>query len=130
MCCWLPSCACPLCGPVLWRARAWWRRSARGCCGGWGWCALRQGSARRRCWPTGRGLADGRWRGLAASQAVLEASSRFRALQALALAAHGDHTAALDALAKALTLARPQGHVRVFADEDAPMRALLRAAQR
>ena len=53
-----------------------------------------------------------------------------QALQALALAARGDHRAALDALAKALTLARPQGHVRVFADEDAPMRALLRAAQR
>ena len=32
---------------------------------------------------------------------------------------------ALDALAEALTLARPQGYVRVFADEGAPMHSLL-----
>ena len=48
-----------------------------------------------------------------------------QALRALALAARGDHAAALDALAGALTLARPQGYVRVFADEGAPMHALL-----
>jgi LuxR family maltose regulon positive regulatory protein len=47
------------------------------------------------------------------------------ALRALALAARGDQTAALDALAGALTLARPQGYIRVFADEGAPMHALL-----
>ena len=41
------------------------------------------------------------------------------ALQALALAAVGDDDAAVDALARALTLACPQGYVRVFADEGA-----------
>jgi ATP/maltotriose-dependent transcriptional regulator MalT len=56
-----------------------------------------------------------------------------QALQSLALAAAGDENAAVDALAGALTLACPQGYVRVFADEGAPMAALLArlvAAQR
>ena len=48
-----------------------------------------------------------------------------RALQALALAASGDAAAALDALVEALTLACPEGYVRVFVDEGAPMQALL-----
>jgi ATP/maltotriose-dependent transcriptional regulator MalT len=48
-----------------------------------------------------------------------------RALQALALAASGDQPGAVAALAGALTLACPQGYVAVFADEGAPMRALL-----
>ena len=55
------------------------------------------------------------------------------ALRALALAASGDADRAVDALAEALTLACPQGYVRVFADEGAPMAALLArliAAQR
>jgi LuxR family maltose regulon positive regulatory protein len=47
------------------------------------------------------------------------------ALRALALAACGDQDAAVDALTRALTLGYPQGYVRVFADEGAPMRALL-----
>jgi LuxR family transcriptional regulator, maltose regulon positive regulatory protein len=47
------------------------------------------------------------------------------ALQALALAASRDNAAAVDALTEALTLACPQGYVRVFADEGAPMAALL-----
>ena len=37
----------------------------------------------------------------------------------------GDQDAAVDALARALALGFPQGYVRVFADEGAPMRALL-----
>ena len=49
------------------------------------------------------------------------------ALQALALAAAGQENAAVDALAGALTLACPQGYVRVFADEGPPMAALLGA---
>ena len=56
-----------------------------------------------------------------------------QALQALALAASGDDPAAVDTLAEALTLASPEGYVRVFAEEGAPMRALLTrlvAAQR
>ena len=47
------------------------------------------------------------------------------ALRALALAACGDQDAAVDALARALALGCPQGYVRVFADESAPMAALL-----
>ena len=56
-----------------------------------------------------------------------------RALQALALAARGDQVAALTVLAKALALAGPEGYVRVFVDEGAPMARLLgrlAAAQR
>ena len=47
------------------------------------------------------------------------------ALRALALAASGEQAAAVAALAAALRLACPQGYVRVFADEGAPMAALL-----
>jgi len=50
-----------------------------------------------------------------------------------ALAASGEEAAAVDALAEVLTLACPQGYVRVFADEGPPMAALLArltAAQR
>jgi LuxR family maltose regulon positive regulatory protein len=56
-----------------------------------------------------------------------------RALQALALAASGDQIAGLRALAEALALAGPEGYVRVFVDEGAPMARLLgrlSAAQR
>jgi LuxR family maltose regulon positive regulatory protein len=48
-----------------------------------------------------------------------------QALRALALAATGDEANTVPALTKALTLAHPQGHVRVFADEGPPMGALL-----
>jgi LuxR family maltose regulon positive regulatory protein len=47
------------------------------------------------------------------------------ALQALALAAAGDQAAGLTALAEALALAGPEGYVRVFVDEGAPMARLL-----
>ncbi len=47
------------------------------------------------------------------------------ALRALALAATGAGDRARAALAETLTLARPQGYVRVFADEGPPMAALL-----
>ena len=47
------------------------------------------------------------------------------ALRALALAACGQDADAVNALAGVLTLACPQGYVRVFADEGAPMAALL-----
>ena len=55
------------------------------------------------------------------------------ALRALALAACGQDADAVNALAGVLTLACPQGYVRVFADEGPPMAALLArliAAQR
>ena len=47
------------------------------------------------------------------------------ALRALALAASGDEAGAVTALAGTLTLACPQGYLRVFADEGPPMAALL-----
>ena len=49
-------------------------------------------------------------------------------LQALAHHAVGATSDALVALGRALTLAEPQGYVRIFVDEGAPMAALLRAA--
>ena len=48
-------------------------------------------------------------------------------LQALALQARGDHPAALASLRRALALAEPEGYVRIFVDEGAPMATLLRA---
>ena len=61
----------------------------------------------------------------AASQGRTGSVIEIRALLALALAAKGDESAAVDAIAEAVTLACPQGYVRVFADEGTPMRALL-----
>jgi LuxR family maltose regulon positive regulatory protein len=52
------------------------------------------------------------------------------AVQALALQARGDIAAGLAALERAMTLAEPEGYVRVFVDEGAPMTALLKAAAR
>jgi LuxR family maltose regulon positive regulatory protein len=49
-------------------------------------------------------------------------------LRALAHQALGDIPAAVAALERAVTLAEPEGYVRVFADEGLPMAALLRAA--
>jgi len=49
-------------------------------------------------------------------------------LQALAHQARGDLPAALASLQRAVSLAEPEGYVRIFADEGAPMAALLRAA--
>jgi LuxR family maltose regulon positive regulatory protein len=49
-------------------------------------------------------------------------------LRALAQQALGDIPAALGFLGRAVTLAEPEGYVRVFADEGSPMTALLRAA--
>jgi LuxR family maltose regulon positive regulatory protein len=49
-------------------------------------------------------------------------------LQALALQVRGDVPAALAPLERALTLAEPEGYVRLFVDEGPPMAALLAAA--
>jgi LuxR family maltose regulon positive regulatory protein len=49
-----------------------------------------------------------------------------RTLEALALDAAGEQARALAALTEALSLACPEGYVRVFADEGLPMAALLR----
>jgi LuxR family maltose regulon positive regulatory protein len=61
----------------------------------------------------------------AAAQGRLGSVLEVRALQALALAAAGDQAGALAALAEALSLAAPEGYLRVFVDEGAPMAALL-----
>jgi LuxR family transcriptional regulator, maltose regulon positive regulatory protein len=62
---------------------------------------------------------------LAAAQARMGSMIEIRALQALALAGSGDERGALTALAEALVLAAPEGWVRVFVDEGAPMASLL-----
>jgi LuxR family maltose regulon positive regulatory protein len=49
-------------------------------------------------------------------------------LQALALKAKGDKPGALAALTRALTLGEPEGYLRIFLDEGAPMAELLRRA--
>ena len=49
-------------------------------------------------------------------------------LQALALQASDEEDKALKALSKALSLAEPEGYVRIFVDEGPPMTALLRQA--
>jgi LuxR family maltose regulon positive regulatory protein len=48
-------------------------------------------------------------------------------LRALARQARGDVPGALDSLERALTLAEPEGYVRVFVDEGPPMASLLKA---
>jgi LuxR family transcriptional regulator, maltose regulon positive regulatory protein len=70
---------------------------------------------------------------VASAQGRMGSVIELRMLQALALAATGDDASARSALAEALALACRQGHVRIFADEHAPMGALLSrliAAQR
>jgi LuxR family maltose regulon positive regulatory protein len=66
-----------------------------------------------------------RLHGRAAAQGRLGSVIEVRALQALTLAAAGDQAGALAALAEALSLAAPEGYLRVFVDEGAPMAALL-----
>ena len=51
-------------------------------------------------------------------------------LRALAYQRHQDIPAALTCLERAVTLAEPEGYVRVFADEGPPMASLLRVAAR
>jgi LuxR family transcriptional regulator, maltose regulon positive regulatory protein len=63
--------------------------------------------------------------GQAAAQGRTGSVIEVRALQALARAAGGEQTAALTALAEALLLAAPEGHVRVFVDEGLLMARLL-----
>ena len=67
----------------------------------------------------------GRLHAAAAAQGRTGSVIEIQALQALALAAAGDENAAVNTLAQALMLGCSQGYVRVFADEGAPMAALL-----
>jgi LuxR family transcriptional regulator, maltose regulon positive regulatory protein len=61
----------------------------------------------------------------ATAQGRMGSLIELRTLQALALDATGDRPAALAALAEALTTAGPEGYVRVFVDQGAPMATLL-----
>jgi LuxR family maltose regulon positive regulatory protein len=63
----------------------------------------------------------------AESQGHTESLIRVRALRSLALRSAGDHPGALAVLADALSVAQPEGYVRIFADEGPPMAALLRS---
>jgi LuxR family maltose regulon positive regulatory protein len=67
----------------------------------------------------GRLLAD------AQSKARIHSAIEILVLRTLALHARGDFPAALNILKQALTLAEPEGYVRIFLDEGAPMLALL-----
>ncbi len=49
-------------------------------------------------------------------------------LRAQALEAQGDHAGTFTSLGRALALAEPEGYIRLFLDEGAPMVALLRQA--
>ena len=68
----------------------------------------------------------GRWDALAHAHGRLGSVITMRVLTALVHAANGDEPAASAALAEALTLAAPEGYIRVFVDEGAPLAALLR----
>lgn len=72
------------------------------------------------------GLLD-RLDALAESQGRISSMIEIRALRALALQAAGDHDDALRVVADALSLAHPEGYVRVFADEGPRMAALLKS---
>jgi LuxR family maltose regulon positive regulatory protein len=70
---------------------------------------------------------------VAVAQGRVASVIEVRTLQALARAAAGDEHGALAALAEALSLAAPEGYLRVFVDEGAPIATLLgrlAAAQR
>jgi ATP/maltotriose-dependent transcriptional regulator MalT len=70
------------------------------------------------------GLLD-RLHSVAAAQDRTGSIIEIQALRALALAAAGEEAGALVALAEVLSIAHPQGYVRVFADEGPLMKALL-----
>jgi LuxR family maltose regulon positive regulatory protein len=65
----------------------------------------------------------------AEAKARLNSALEILVLRALALEVHGNRTSALATLERALLLAAPEGYIRLFVDEGAPMRNLLRQAQ-
>jgi LuxR family maltose regulon positive regulatory protein len=64
---------------------------------------------------------------LAESQCRIGSLIEIRALRSLALQSVADHPGALTALSDALSMARPEGYIRVFVDEGAPMASLLQS---
>ena len=69
-----------------------------------------------------------RLREQAESKARISSVIELLILQTLALQVQGEHTKALVALERALLLAEPEGYMRIFLDEGAPLVALLRRA--
>jgi LuxR family maltose regulon positive regulatory protein len=69
---------------------------------------------------------------LADAEAGARTGSVLEILVLLSLAHHrdGDQDAALTSLARALSLGEPEGYVRTFVDEGAPMQSLLRGASK
>jgi len=67
-----------------------------------------------------------RLRGAAESAGQMDTTIKALVLQALAREVQNDESGALTALERALELAEPEGYVRTFLDEGAPMAALLR----
>jgi len=67
-----------------------------------------------------------RWRAQAAAQGRIANVIAGRVLEAVAHAAVPDEPAALTALAEALTLAAPEGYLRLFLNEGEPVASLLR----
>lgn len=65
----------------------------------------------------------------AQAKARMSSALEILILQALAFAALGNRANALTTLERALTQAEPEGYIRLFVDEGAPMLALLRLAQ-
>ena len=78
--------------------------------------------------PASLGLLD---RMLEAADAKARRGSAIEILSLRALAAQSQHdmTGALSAVARALALGKPEGYVRTFVDEDAPMATLLHRAR-
>jgi len=66
-----------------------------------------------------------RLRALAVAQGRTGSVIEIQALRAVALAAAGEQAGAVDALAEALAIGQPQSYIRAFADEGAPMAAVL-----
>jgi LuxR family maltose regulon positive regulatory protein len=69
-----------------------------------------------------------RLRESAEAKARMNSALEILVLRALALEVQGERTGALSTLERALVLAAPEGYIRLFVDEGAPMLALLRQA--
>jgi LuxR family maltose regulon positive regulatory protein len=67
----------------------------------------------------------GRWLRLAERQGRMGSALEILMLQAQAQQARGDVAGATERLARALSLAEPEGYIRIFVDEGAPMARLL-----
>ncbi|MFL5807008.1 MAG: LuxR C-terminal-related transcriptional regulator [Roseiflexaceae bacterium] len=72
----------------------------------------------------------GRLLAAADAGARVDSAIEIHILRALALHAQGDLDRALRAIERALALAEPEGYIRIFVDEGAPLATLLREAHR